>query len=79
MNAVQMRMARAAIGWGVRELAEKAGVTANTVTRIENGSDAKASTLAAIQAAFEAAGVVFLADGELKAGGPGVRLRTVLP
>lgn len=75
MNAVQMRMARAAVGWGVRELAEKSGVTANTVTRIENGSDAKASTLAAIQAAFEAAGVVFLAPGEVKDGGPGVRLR----
>ena len=38
-------MARAAVGWGVRELAEKAGVTANTVTRIENGADAKQSTM----------------------------------
>ena len=75
MNAVQMRMARAAIGWGVRELAEKAGITANTVTRIENGSDAKASTLAAIQAALEAEGVVFLGAGETKDGGPGVRLK----
>jgi len=75
MNAVQMRMARAAVGWGVRELAERSGVTANTVTRIENGSDAKASTLAAIQAAFEAAGILFLASGEVKDGGPGVRLR----
>jgi transcriptional regulator with XRE-family HTH domain len=37
MNAVQLRMARAALRWGVRELAERAGVTANTVTRIENG------------------------------------------
>ena len=26
MKAVQLRMARAAIGWGVRELGEKAGV-----------------------------------------------------
>jgi transcriptional regulator with XRE-family HTH domain len=74
MNAVQMRMARAAIGWGVRELAERAGVTANTITRIENGSDAKASTLASIRGALEAAGIVFLADGELADGGPGVRL-----
>ncbi len=68
-----MRMARAAIGWGVRELAEKAGVTANTITRIENGSDAKASTLASIRGALEAAGIVF-ADGEQADGGPGVRL-----
>ncbi|WP_428030038.1 helix-turn-helix domain-containing protein [Ancylobacter sp.] len=75
MNAVQMRMARAAVGWGVRELAERAGLTANTVTRIEKGSDAKASTLAAIKAAFEAEGIIFLASGEVKDGGPGVRLK----
>ena len=45
MTPIQLRMARAAVGWGVRELAEKAGVTANTVTRIENGSDARLSTM----------------------------------
>ena len=52
MKAIQLRMARAAIGWGVRELAEKAGVTANTVTRIENGADAKQSTIDALQCAL---------------------------
>jgi transcriptional regulator with XRE-family HTH domain len=72
MKAVQIRMARAAVGWGVRELAEKAGVTANTVTRIENGADAKHSTMDAIRRAFEAAGVVFI---EQNGGGPGVRLK----
>lgn len=72
MKAVQIRMARAAVGWGVRELAAKAGVTANTVTRIEKGADAKASTLLALRAALEAAGVIFVEEnGE----GPGVRLR----
>jgi transcriptional regulator with XRE-family HTH domain len=39
-------------GWGVRELAERAGITANTVTRIENGSDAKQSTIEAIRRAW---------------------------
>jgi DNA-binding XRE family transcriptional regulator len=53
MNAIQLRMARAAIGWGVRELAEKAGVTANTVTRIENGADAKQSTINALRCACQ--------------------------
>ena len=52
-------MARAALGWGVRELANRAGVTANTVTRIENGADAKQSTMNALQGALEAAGVEF--------------------
>lgn len=76
MKAIQIRMGRAALGWGVRELAEKAGVTANTISRIEGGADSKASTLDAIRAAFEEAGLTFLADGELKDGGPGVRLTT---
>lgn len=69
-------MARAAIGWGVRELAAAAGVTANTVTRIEKGADAKQSTIDALKSALETAGVIFLADGETVDGGPGVRLRT---
>jgi transcriptional regulator with XRE-family HTH domain len=69
MKAVQIRMARAAVGWGVRELAKQAGVAANTVTRIENGADAKQSTMDALQHALEAAGVEFT-NGDL----PGVRL-----
>src|SRR6266536_2978680 len=69
MKAIQLRMARAAIGWGVRELAEKAGVTANTVTRIENGADAKQSTIDRLQRALEAAGVEFTNSDQ-----PGVRL-----
>jgi transcriptional regulator with XRE-family HTH domain len=72
MKPIQLRMARAAVGWGVRELAEKAGVTANTVTRIENGSDARQSTMDSLQQALEAAGVMFI---EENGGGPGVRLR----
>ena len=69
MKAIQLRMARAAVGWGVRDLAKQAGVTANTVTRIENGADAKQSTMDALQQALEAAGVEFT-NGEQ----PGVRI-----
>lgn len=68
----QLRMARAALGWGVRDLAERAGVTPNTISRIENGADALGSTSQKIQGALEAAGVIFIAEnGE----GPGVRLK----
>ena len=63
-------MARAALGWGVRDLAEKAGITANTISRYENGADALGETLARIQRALEAAGVEFT-NGDA----PGVRLR----
>ena len=69
MKAVQLRMARAAVGWGVRDLAKQAGVTANTVTRIENGADAKQSTMDALKRALEAAGIEFT-NGEQ----PGVRI-----
>jgi len=69
MKAIQLRMARAAVGWGVRELAERASITANTVTRIENGADAKQSTIDALRRALEAAGVEFTNGDQ-----PGVRL-----
>jgi transcriptional regulator with XRE-family HTH domain len=72
MKAIQIRMARAAVGWGVRELAKKAGITANTVTRIENGADAKQSTMDKLQCALEAAGVEFTNGDQ-----PGVRLAKV--
>lgn len=74
MTPTQMKMARVALGWGVRDLADRAGITANTVTRIENGADAKQSTVNAIRAALEAGGVQFLDNGDV-AGGPGVVLR----
>jgi len=69
MKAVQLRMARAAIRWGVRELAKKAGVAANTVTRIENGADAKQSTMDKLQRILEAAGIEFTNGDQ-----PGLRL-----
>jgi transcriptional regulator with XRE-family HTH domain len=56
----------------VRELAKKARVAANTVTRIENGADAKQSTIDRLQQALEAAGIDFINEN---GGGPGVRLR----
>ena len=73
LTGTQIRMARAAVGWSVRELAEKAKINPNTVSRIENGGDALGSTLDRLQAALEVAGVIFLDRDE--AGGPGVRLR----
>ena len=72
INSVQVRMARAALGWGVRDLAVYAGVTANTVSRFENGADALGNTLRKIQRALEDADIEFI---EENGGGPGVRLK----
>ena len=73
ITPIQVRMARAALGWGVRELGEKAGVATNTVSRFENGFGAMIETLVRIQRSLENAGVIFIAADQ--AGGPGVRLR----
>jgi transcriptional regulator with XRE-family HTH domain len=73
ITRVQIRMARAALGWGVRDLANRAGVSPNTVSRFENGAGARVDTLGLIQYALERAGIMFVPADE--AGGPGVRLK----
>jgi transcriptional regulator with XRE-family HTH domain len=69
MLPVQCRMARAALGLGVRELAAAAKVSTDTVTRFERGDELMQRTIDALQLAFEAAGVEFT-NGDR----PGVRL-----
>ena len=68
-SPVQCRMARAALGLGVRDLAAAAKVSIDTVARFERGDELKERTIDALQRALEAAGVEFT-DGDQ----PGVRL-----
>lgn len=68
----QSRMARAALGMGVRDLASAAKVSIDTVVRFERGDELKERTIDAIRNALEAAGIEFIEDN---GGGPGVRLR----
>jgi transcriptional regulator with XRE-family HTH domain len=65
-------MARAALGWNVIETAQQAGVSPNTITRYENGTDAYGGTLLKLRRAFEKAGLAFI-DGNGE--GPGVRFK----
>jgi hypothetical protein len=69
---IQCKMARAATGLGVRELAEASQVSADTIVRFERGDELRPRTVAAIRSTLEAAGVEFIAEN---GGGPGVRLR----
>jgi transcriptional regulator with XRE-family HTH domain len=62
VNREQIRMARAALNWGVRDLAAKAGVAVNTVSRFENGADMMAGTLTKVQKVLEAEGIDFPDD-----------------
>jgi len=66
---LQCRMARAALGWGVRELAAAAKVSIDTVARFERGDELKERTIDALRRALEAAGVEFTNGDQ-----PGVRL-----
>jgi transcriptional regulator with XRE-family HTH domain len=71
MNAVQCRMARAALQLGVRELAALAQVSTGTITKLERGEALLPRTAAAVQRALEAQGVEFIDNP------PGARLREV--
>lgn len=70
MLAVQCKMARVALGLGVRELATVASVSPNTIARLERGEEMRESTLATIQRALEDAGVEFTNGDQ-----PGVRMK----
>lgn len=66
------RAARGFLDWNQDDLAEKAGVSKSCVRGFESGRSMPVpQNLAAIQAALERAGLVFLAADEN--GGPGLR------
>ena len=68
MNLTQCRMARAALDLGVRELAELAGLSPDTVSRFERGELPRGKTVELLRAAFESRGIEFTNGGQ-----PGVR------
>lgn len=74
MTPLQMKLARTAVGLGVRELATQAGVAPSTIQRFESGrGDMHSRTLDRVRQVLEEAGVIFI-DADAS-GGPGVRLR----
>jgi len=74
MTGNQIRAARSLIGWSQAQVAEKANLSIPTVKRAEGQGAVIASpdSIAAIRAALEGAGVVFLPEN---GNGPGVALR----
>lgn len=76
MTAEQLRAARAMVRMEQAALANAAGISVETIKRLERMtgelSETRVSTIIAIRQALEAAGVIFVEEnGE----GPGVRLR----
>jgi transcriptional regulator with XRE-family HTH domain len=73
VTSAQVRMARAALNWTVRELAEATSLHRNTISNIETGKYlGDEASLATIERALCRAGIEFIDEN---GGGPGVRLR----
>ena len=77
VTAAQIRAARALLGWNGAQLAGAAGVSLQTIRRMEGElgpGRSSAANVEAVRRALETAGVVFLEADGAGAVGPGVRL-----
>ena len=63
ITPTHIRTARAALRWGVRDLAAKSGTGFKSVSKFENGGDVRKSTVDKWQLALEAEGVTFENSG----------------
>jgi transcriptional regulator with XRE-family HTH domain len=72
----QLRAARALLRLEQEELAKAAGISANTIRKLENSEgrlEGRLSTIRALQHALEQAGIEFQDEGR-----PGVRMRAMI-
>jgi len=75
ITPLQLKLARTALGLGVRELALAANVSPTTISRFEAGrSGMLIATLDKLQTTLELGGVIFIAPDA--GGGVGVRLKS---
>jgi transcriptional regulator with XRE-family HTH domain len=75
ITPAQSRAARGLLDWSQGHLASLSNLSESTVRDFEKGRRLPGpNNLAAIRAALESAGIIFLADGQSIDGGPGVRL-----
>ena len=79
MTSEQLRAARALLRWDQKDVARASGVSLPSIARLETKPGqlgAYKSTVAALRAALEAAGIEFIPPGTAsEQGGAGVRLR----
>jgi len=76
LTGVQIRMARHALQWSVRKLAERSEVSTSTITRAESVEGVPATTKANLQllrSTFESAGIEFIGSA---GDAPGIRIHT---
>lgn len=79
ITAEQMKAGRALVGLKQEDIANATGLSVQTIKRMETTGTERSSAgnVQAVKRAMEQAGVVFLGDGEMATGGPGVRLAPV--
>jgi len=80
ITAGQIRAARALLGWSGAQLAEAAGLSLQTIGRMESKIGSQRSTainLEAVQRALETGGVIFLPADHAAELGRGVKLKPV--
>jgi len=65
ISAAQCRMGRAALGLSLRELAQVAGISVNTLSRVESDGNVTSRTLAKVQRILAENGVMFRQDGSV--------------
>ena len=74
ITSEQIRAGRAALGWSASELAEHSGLSLRTIASIESETglpQARKSTLLALKASLEAAGIQFIGSPD---DAPGIRI-----
>ncbi|MGE7157599.1 helix-turn-helix domain-containing protein [Methylorubrum rhodesianum] len=74
ITGVQVRAARAMLGWSIDELSLKTGLSANTIKRVEADDQSRPSsrsTITKVKEVLEGEGVLFIGHG---AAAPGVQL-----
>lgn len=70
------RAGRALLDWSQPQLSQASGLGLSTVVDFErNRRKVSGDAIGALRRALETAGVVFLEEGDVTAGGPGVRLK----
>ena len=75
----QIRAARGALNWSVRELAARSGVATATIVRYETEvgvPKSRKDNLAMLKTALEAAGIEFIGTPE---DAPGIRIHSARP
>lgn len=76
LTGVQIRMARNALQWSVKKLAERSEVSTSTITRAESVQGVPVTTKANLQllrSTFEAAGIEFIGTPN---DAPGIRIHS---